>query len=748
MGEVYRARDTKLGRELALKVLPEALAHNAERMARFQREAQVLASLNHSNIAAIYGLEDAAGVRALVMELVEGPTLADRLCGSVKSPGAGLKPGATASATPDRAPLDESLSMAKQIAEALEAAHERGVIHRDLKPAYIKVTPGGMVKVLDFGLAKAVEDPAASSGDSSNSPTLTAAATREGVIVGTAAYMSPEQARGHSADRRADIWSFGAVLFEMVTGQAAFHGESTSDILASVLRFDPDWNALPASTPAPVARLLRRCLTKDRKLRLQSIGEARITIAETLSGTDSQAPPLGQSLTRPLARRALPWALALAFAILAGALAWRSFHPASRAVEPVISFIPAPPGTTFRSVGFNAGPVVISPDGKQLAFSATNADGVTKIWVRPLSSASAAAVAGTEDGAAVFWSPDSHSLAFYADGKLKTVDLTGGNVQVLADASPNGASDWGPSGFILFKPPRGNEIYKLPASGGAPVPATRLGKDKINHFGGTFLPDGKHFLYGATTTSGQNHIAMASLDSDQPKLVLEGAYSQGYAAGFLLFSKTGAEVFAQPFEPATGALSGKATPLAKAKSVSAAGDSILAYQGVSSTARLQWFDRSGNPLGALGEVAEYYSPKISPDGKQVLARVANPQSGTDELWSFPVTGGVSTRLTFGSGMKIWSVWSPDGKYIAYAGAAGDQRAIFRQAADGSGEAETLYAPGPTHPTTNLAVVDWSPDGRYLSYDAYNPVEGHEENWILPLAGEKKPFLHAHRRGRV
>ncbi len=731
MGEVYRARDPRLGREVALKVLPAAFAQDGDRMARFQREAQVLASLNHPNIAAIHGLEEASGVRALVMELVEGPTLAER-----------IKPGPI--------PLEETLPMAGQIAEALEAAHERGIVHRDLKPANIKVTPDGTVKVLDFGLAKAL-DTEVSASNISNSPTVTEAATQEGVILGTAAYMSPEQARGKRVDKRADIWAFGVVLYEMLTGKHAFGSETTSDTLAAVLKTEPNWDVLPARIPASIRKLLRRCLEKDPKLRLRDIGEARIAIEETLRGdlenvaVMSPSPTGGLGPPRPQPwRRALPWAVALAFAIISGALAWRmSLHSSTPTAEPVISFVPAPPGTTFRSVGFNAGPVVVSPDARQLAFSATNAEGVTKIWVRPLNSASATPVAGTEDGAAIFWSADSRSLGFYADGKLKTIELSGGNIQVLADASPAGGSDWGPSGMILFKPPRGNEIYKIAASGGTAVAATRLGKDERNHFDATFLPDGKHFLYSATTTSGQNHIGMASLDSGESKLVLDGAWVHGYAAGFLFFSKTDGEVLAQPFDPATGKLSGKATPLAKADTVSANNDSILAYQGTSSTARLEWFDRSGNPLGTLGEVAEYYSPKISPDGKLVLARVVNPQTGTDELWSFPVSGGVSTRLTFGSGRKIWSVWSPDGKYLAYATVAGGQSAIFRKPTDGSGEPETLYAPGPTHPTANLAVIDWSPDGRYLSYGFVNTVEGHEENWILPVVGEKKPFQVVH-----
>jgi len=641
MGEVYRARDSRLGREVAVKVLPAEMAGNAELMARFEREAQLLASLNHTNIATIYGLEESGATRALVMELVEGPTLADRIAqGPI--------------------PLAEALPIAKQIAEALEYAHEKGIIHRDLKPANVKVTPEGRVKVLDFGLAKALAtEPSASA--ISNSPT-TIAATRAGVILGTAAYMAPEQAKAKPLDRRADIWAFGCVLYEMLTGKATFNGETTSDVLAAVLMKEPDWKPLAADTPASIQTLLRRCVAKDPKQRLQAIGEARIAIEESVAQVSSPAGAMpvssaagsamgtlrsAQGQASPL-QRLLPWTVALALAVLSAALAWRTyFHPNALSAEAVVSFVPAPPDTTFRSTGFGAGPVVVSPDGKQPAFSATGPDGITKIWVRPLSAATATPVAGTDDAAFPFWSADSRSLGFYADGKLKTVDLSGGSVQVLADASPRESSAWGPNGIILFKPPRGSEIYKIAVSGGAPVAATRLGKDEASHNSPLFLPDGKHFIYNASTIHGLTHIARGSLDSYESKLVLDGASSRGYAAGLLFFSKGGDEVFAQPFDPGTGILSGKAVPLAKAGSVSAAGDSILAYQGASSTAHLQWFDRSGNPMGTLGEVAEYFAPKISPDGKQVLARVVDPQSGTDDLWSFPVSGGVSTRLTFG-----------------------------------------------------------------------------------------------------
>ncbi|MGH9710695.1 MAG: protein kinase domain-containing protein [Candidatus Acidiferrales bacterium] len=389
MGEVYRARDTRLDRTVAIKVLPEAFAQDTERMARFRREAQVLASLNHPNIAAIYGFEDSGSVHALVMELVEGPTLADR-----------IKSGAI--------PIDEALPIAKQICEAIEYAHERGIVHRDLKPANIKLagndklSNNDAVKILDFGLAKALEgDPA--SVDISSSPTISRMATQAGIILGTAAYMSPEQAKGKSVDRRTDIWAFGCVLYEMLTGKMAFSGETVTDTLAAVIKSDPDWTELPAATPHTIRNLLQRCLKTDAKQRLQSIGDARIALEETLSGAPQEAdvikPPLQDTWYRTR-RELMAWVLVAVLALLTigvGARAWLA--PRTANTPPAMAYIPPPSGTSFRPFGFGLGPVVVSPNGRELAFSAIDEKGVTKIWVRPLAGGEAMALAGTEDAA-------------------------------------------------------------------------------------------------------------------------------------------------------------------------------------------------------------------------------------------------------------------------------------------------------------------------------------------------------------
>jgi eukaryotic-like serine/threonine-protein kinase len=792
MGEVYRARDTQLNRDVALKVLPEALAHDAERMARFKREAQVLASMNHPNIATIYGFEEADGLRALVMELVEGPTLGELLGKSKfenrnpklengKSKFENRKSGATGSVIPAQAGIqsasgvdprlrggdathraalqpDDALPIAKQIADGLEYAHERGIIHRDLKPANIKITPEGTVKILDFGLAKALETPltpgpslqgrgwSGGPGEGSvgtdNSPTLSVAATQAGVILGTAAYMSPEQARGKPVDRRADIWAFGCVLYEMLSGAKPFEGETVTDVLASVVKSEPDWDALPADTPPRTRELLRRCLTKDAKLRLRDIGDARIAIEETISGNDSVAAiydrrvPDGER-SSPL-QRALPWALAgvLVGALITGLLFWKFVSPAPQE-SPVLAYIPPPPGTTFRDIGFSAGPVVVSPDGKQLAFSATDESGVTKLYVRPLASNEAKAIAGTEDAASPFWSPDSGSLGFFADQKLKTVNLANGNVQTLADTScARAGGAWSPGGTILFTPRCVGPLNEVPSSGGKPSPVTKLESGEVTHFSPAFLPDGRHFVYGSSSTDGPPSIWMGSLGSSEQKIILKGASSPGFASRRLLFTRDN-RVFAQPFDPLTGKASGEAVALAEAQTFSVSGNGVLAFQGGTPQGRLEWYDRSGSPMGVVGPVAEYRAAKISPDGGRVLADVADPQSSSSDLWSYPAAGGPGTRLTFGPGRKEFSVWSPDGRSIAYSCNPGGKLAICRKPADGSGTEEKLFTFGPG--ILNTYVVDWSPDGRYLSFDQ-NPANTRQgENWALPLFGERKPF---------
>ena len=622
MGEVYRAKDTKLGREVALKVLPETMARDAERMGRMRREAQVLASLNHPNIAAIYGFEDSGDVHALVMELVEGPTLADRIHSRAIA-------------------VEEALPIAKQIAEAVEYAHERGIIHRDLKPANIKLAKDDSVKILDFGLAKALQNET-SAADISSSPTISRMATEAGMILGTAAYMSPEQAKGKDVDRRADIWAFGCVLFEMLSGKQSFGGETTTDILAAVVRGEPDWEKLPAATPAAVRNLLERCLRKEPKQRLQSMGDARIAVEESMAGAGAAEESKPSIFQRFGISEGVAWLLFLTLSVFdIGFLIWSELHKTVQEGLPVLAYIPPPAGTSFRSFGFSAGPVVVSPDGSRLAFSATDQNGVTKLWIRPLGSSESSPIAGTEDAAAPFWSFDSRSLGFFASGKLKTVELDNGTIQTLSDTTcTNSEGAWGEGGTILFTPHCQGPLNQIPASGGTPRPVTSFEEGEFRYESPAFLPDGKHFVFATSDREHVHTIWSASLDKSEKKLVLKDADYPQYASGYLLFVGSGRRVFAQEFDPGSGKLSGPVITLAESTAYSVSSNGVLAYQGGSDQGRMQWFDRSGNPIGTIGQAGLYYSAKISPDGTRVLANNGDLNSRATDLWVFPASGGV------------------------------------------------------------------------------------------------------------
>ena len=473
MGEVYRAHDAKLGRDVALKILPAAMAHDSQSLARLAREARTLASLSHPNIAVIYGLEESEGLRALVMELVEGETLAEQIRGRV---GASSK---TLSS-------DESLPMARQIAEALEYAHEHGVIHRDLKPANVKITPEGTVKVLDFGLAKVVSDQDSTAQViPANSPTISVLATQAGIILGTASYMAPEQAKGKQVDRRADIWAFGCVLFEMLSGKKAFDGETISDVLASVLKSEPDWTALPADTPPAIKRLIRRCLVKDPKQRLRDIGDARIAIEETLSGTTTDAESSGD-LRRPsrtwtadsLLRRAFPWALGVIAITCAAVAGWLLLKPQPH--PNVFRFAVPPP----ENMGFSPAERSAFHQTAACWYSLPRPERQTPaLWLRPLDSLTARPIPGTEGAAGPFWSPDSQQIGFVANGKLEKIAVTGGAPQVLCDDSGVVAT-WNLEGVILFSSQGG--LYSVPDTGGAP--ALVLAPDPAQHEAGLTFP--------------------------------------------------------------------------------------------------------------------------------------------------------------------------------------------------------------------------------------------------------------------
>jgi hypothetical protein len=681
MGEVYRARDVRLGRDVALKIVPDVFAHDSDRLVRFRREAQVLASLNHANIGAIYGFEEApvvAGaegaasrrpVHALVLELVEGETLADLIA---------------------RGPLalEDVLRIARQIADAVDAAHSRGIVHRDLKPGNIKVRPDGTVKVLDFGLAKALgpESAAMSTGtapDLVNSPTVTSPAmTGVGMILGTAAYMAPEQAKGRSIDKRADIWAFGCVLYEMLTGRRAFDGDSVSELLANVLKTDPAWGALPADTPSALRRLVRRCLVKDPELRLPDIGVARIEIADAaLDDGMSAAPGPGRL---PDSRGASRWVYAVAaVAILAliGSLPLAIRHLRETPAEtPAMRFdVPPPPGRTFASQ------LAVSPNGRLIVFRAQQgqqgADAM--LWLRRLETMAAEPLRGTTNGAQPFWSPDGRWVAFIADNKLKKVEATGtGPVQTICDLPAGvflGAS-WGPDGTILLGTvgalgdPDGSRMAGLvgvPAAGGSVTPVTYLDKaaGETMHMFPDFLPDGR-FLYAALPS---RIIYVGAVGSSERTQVMEGESIALHADGHLVFSRQGT-LMAQPFDVSTTSLSGEPMPIAEeiaqvtvvglAVFVASASADVLAYERGGSTlgGTPVWVGRDGRELGPVtADPGATLYPRLSPDGQR-LAVVRD-----HDLWVYDLGGRPPIRLSFdGERVEEFTpIWTPDGHRIIY-----------------------------------------------------------------------------------
>jgi len=717
MGEVYCARDTKLNRDVALKILPDAFALDGDRIARFRREAQVLAALNHPNIAAIYGFEDSGSTHALVLELAEGPMLADRIAtGPI--------------------PLDDALPIAKQIAEALEAAHEQGIIHRDLKPANINVRDDGTVKVLDFGLAKAMEPASGLSPAPPEAATITSPAlmTRVGVILGTAAYMSPEQAKGRPADKRSDIWAFGCVLYEMLAGQRAFPGDDLSETLAAVIKSEPDWSALPATLPAPARRLLSRCLEKDRKRRLADIADARLELDEASNAPtdDGTLRAAGTAPLRRLRRERIAWAtgvlllgLVAAFSLVVG---FRS-PPGQPELRVDISF---PPNTDPESP-------TISPDGRRIAFVART-DRRSRVWIHTLDGRPAQPLDRT-DGAQdrLFWSPDDRSIGFFAEGKLKRVDIDSGAVQALADAVPNyiGGGAWNRDGVILFAPTRG-PLFRIPQTGGAAAPVTRVEAPHIRHVQPQFLPDGRHFLFYSFGDDNLRGVYVGDLEgATAPERLLADVDDAAYAAlGHLFFARQGV-LLAQRFDAEAMRLVGMPWQVAASigtggigrtgvMTFSASESGTLVYASRDARAvqrRLIWFDKSGKELRQLdGRDAVEASTigALSPDGR----RLAVDRRGS--MWILDVASGGLTK--FGN-LGNFPLWAPLGDRLVFQSRTGRGVNGLWQGALTGGEAELLVA------TSGAAVPnDWSPDGRLLLYRDGDQQTGFDL-WLLPVERE-------------
>jgi len=697
MGAVYRATDTKLNREVALKVLPPSLADDSDRLSRFAREAQVLAALNHPNIAAIYGVED----RAIVMELVDG--------------------------TEPRGPLpaDEALPLIYQLIDALEYAHDKGIIHRDLKPANLKITPDQRLKVLDFGLAKALSpDAAAASTDSANSPTLTMRATMAGVIMGTAAYMSPEQARGHAVDKRADIWSFGVVVYELLTGRPLFAGETVSDTLASVLKTEPD---LAAVTPR-FHRLLRLCLTRDPRQRLRDISGARLLLEEIPAAA-------------PARRTVLPWVIAAGAALAAVSMAgfeWLSPAPMLRAVRLTM---PAPAGAEF--LGFAP---MLSPDGTKVVFVAESA-GKIKLWLRGLDDSEARALPGTDEANNQFWAPDSRFLAFFADGKLKKIDTSGGPPVELCDVRSSRGGSWSTAGTILFTDGPTAVLKKVAASGGTPVPATEFdaSRQEFSHRYPYFLPDGRHYLHLVRSSDPQKvGVYVGELDKKERSLVLRMPGTVQYAPpGYLLFLRDGM-LLAQPFDTAAQRVSGEPRPLAEHVDFSATSSTSLfsasqngaiAYfsGGASLDSQLTWVDLSGKPLGTFGPKGGRLSAIISPDGKLVAEDRQDAITGSFHVWVHDLTHSTDARLTTENNSASSLLWSPDSGSIVYGTMTGEgRRGAYIRPVGGTRPPELLF--------DDVGLLsDWSRDGRYI---VFSRSRQNVQIWVMPMSGLQpgKPFV--------
>jgi serine/threonine-protein kinase len=703
MGEVYRARDAKLNRDVAIKVLPESVAQDAERLARFQREAQVLAALNHAHIAAIYGIEKSGDLEALVLELVEGDTLAERIAAGP-------------------IPVDEALAIARQIAEALEAAHDKGIIHRDLKPANVKITPDGRVKVLDFGLAKALHRDGSSSPDVTRSPTLTAASTQAGVVIGTAAYMSPEQARGKGVDKRADIWAFGAVLYEMLTGRKTFEGETVSDMLAAVLRADIDWAALPRETPPSVRRVLRRCLDRDPKTRFHDIADARLELDEKL-----EVAPAAPLAARP-PRRA-PWLVALAFlALVAGFGWWRALNFRPAAAPSAVRFAVSLPATD--QIPFDDMPVLdLSRDGKSLVFLADH-DGKRQLYLRTRNRIDPMPIAGTEGASSPFFSPDGHWVGFFAEGKLKKVAVEGGAAMTLADAPNNRGGVWLEDDSIVYAPDYTVGLTRLAARGGKPETLTTpdaKGGERTHRWP-THVPGDSAVLFTVGMLTGPGNyddarIALWDPVTRKTRVLLEGASMARYApSGHLVFLRA-ETLFAVSFDARLRRVTGE--PVALSDRVSNDPSSGVAYVALAADGSAAFVpatgpvtgrsivltDRSGKARALPVPSRSYNYPRFSPDGKRLVVSIGPGHGNSDDVWTVDIETGALARVTFGNGNgngNYYPIWSNDGQRVAYSSDRSHQ-GIYLKNADGTGEEEALQ------PTARPQLpADWSRDGSMLA----------------------------------
>jgi serine/threonine-protein kinase len=708
MGQVYRARDSRLRRDVALKVLPALFVSDPDRRARFSREAQVLAALNHPNIAAIYGVEQSGDTIALAMELVEGDTLADRLAhGPI--------------------PLDEALPIARQIADALEAAHDQGIVHRDLKPANIKVRPDGTVKVLDFGLAKATDrasqaggqdraggasrtDLQPASSDLEHSPTLTSpvGVTGVGMILGTAAYMSPEQARGRPVDRRADIWAFGCVLYEMLTGRRAFKSGDVSETVAAILRDELDWRQLPDEVPPVLRRFLMRCLAKDPKQRIASAGDLRLA----LDGAFEVSSDAVARRVPPRHRAMLVGMSALAIAATTVA-AWLALRPAETPATTRLQ-VPLPPGQDFY---FNGRQVVaIAPDGRRMAFSAG-----LGLWLRSLDRLEAEAVPGAQvEGRSPAFSPDGQSIVYYATGELKRVSVTGGAPVTLTTVVNPWGLTWGPDGFILYgQGPDG--IWRIPGQGGSPTQIIQVAEGEMAHRP-QLLPGGDWILYTLLPRGigswNRAQIVVQSPTTGERIVLIDGGRDARYLPdGYLVYGLNGT-LLAVRFDARSRRVIGNAVPLVSnvfdAGTITgavhfdiAANGSLIYVPRVDIALRLVWVDRNGHEQLISGEPRPYRHPRVSPDGARVAVEIEDPQN--TDVWVGDSSRGVFTQLTRNDDVDTDPIWTPDSSHVVFTSVRGSE-GLFMQAVDGGSSARRL-----TNAAGGVRALTWTADGK-LGYE--------------------------------
>jgi Tol biopolymer transport system component len=733
MGDVYRARDTRLGRDVAVKILPTQVSKDPLRKQRFEREAKTVSSLNHPHICTLHDIGSQDGVDYLVMECVEGETLEKK-----------LEKGSL--------PTQEVLKYGIELADALDKAHRQGIIHRDIKPGNIMLTKSG-VKLMDFGLAKLKSEPVPAT-DALTEMTSDKKLTAEGTILGTFQYMAPEQLEGREADPRTDIFAFGEVLYEMATGRPAFGGKTKASLIAAILSSDPkSITELAPMSPPALNRVVKTCLAKDLEDRWQTAHDVKLQlkwIAEAGSQSDLPAPVIA----RRKWRESFAWAVAGVALLVAMWFAIGRFLAAPVEVGSIQSSVLPPEKSAFYFMGAGGGPVIVSPNGRRLAFVATNADGSSLLWVRSLDALAALPLPGTEGAVFPFWSPDSRFIGFFSHGKLKKVEAAGGSVQTLSEAAQGRGGTMNADGVILFTPDVRAPIYRVSATGGPGTPVTEFETDPLGstHRWPCFLPDGRHFLYLVLAPGGvgkTDGIYVASLDRKMNKFLLRASSNVVYALGYLLFSR-GNTLMAQAFDATRLELTGDAFPVAEQVQYdsllwrgvfSVSQNGILAYQGGGIGqvgTQLLWLDRGGKQIEPIGELGFYFTHNLSPDGHKLAVQVTDWQRENSDIWVYELLGRTRNRFTFDSSIDAYDsnpIWSPDGNRIVFASNRKGHFDLYQMASSGGTKEEVLL-----QSNDDKRPTSWSPDGRFIAYDSRDPKrETRGDIWILPLFGDRKPF---------